>query len=536
MRSDEGPVSDSSGGQGTGAPGSGIPYSPDGEGKYRTFFENATDFFYIHDFQGNMIETNFASKVHTGYSAEELDRMSIKDVMPEEYRAIFDDYMKQVQIGGRGEGLISILTKDGHERVIEYRNIVVRDASGRPLYVQGSGRDITDSVKAHRALKRSEERYRNILDSIEESYFEVDLAGNITFFNHALARDLKYSEDEIPGMNYRQYMDEENASKVFEVFHRVYVTGEPARAFDWTLRDKNGRRYHVEASISLLRDSRGKATGFRGIVRDVTSRIEAQKERERYEMRLAQAEKLEAIGTFAGGIAHDFNNMLSAIIGYSELAKSTLDEGAPAMKNIEQVLKAGMRARELIGQILSYSRKFEARREAMNAGLILEEALGLLRASIPASIGIDCTLCPEAPLVHADPTEIHQIVMNLCTNAYQAMEGGEGRLGLTLERSVLRKDGAARIGPGLRPGAYLKLTVSDTGCGMDEDTVKHIFDPFFTTKEMGTGLGLATVHRIVTELKGGIVVESFPGRGTAFVVYIPGIEPDGPGASGHQRP
>jgi signal transduction histidine kinase len=162
--------------------------------------------------------------------------------------------------------------------------------------------------------------------------------------------------------------------------------------------------------------------------------------------------------------------MLSAIIGYSELAKSTLDEGAPAMKNIEQVLKAGMRARELIGQILSYSRKFEARREAMNAGLILEEALGLLRASIPASIGIDCTLCPEAPLVHADPTEIHQIVMNLCTNAYQAMEGGEGRLGLTLERSVLRKDGAARIGPGLRPGAYLKLTVSDTGCGMDEDT------------------------------------------------------------------
>ena len=504
--------------------------APEGGGdKYRTFFENAADFFYIHDFEGNLIETNLASKMHTSYSDEEIARMNIKDIMPEAYRALFDEYMKQVKTEGRGEGVISVLTRDGREKVLEYRNIVVKDEEGRPLHVQGSGRDITDSVRAHHALKRSEERYRSILEGIEESYFEVDLAGNLTFFNQSLTRDLKFPEDQVRGMNYRQFMDEENAKKVFEVFHRVFATGEPAKGFDWVLKDRDGRDHHVEASVSLQKDSKGNPAGFKGIVRDVTPRVEARKERDRYEMRLAQAQKLEAIGTLAGGIAHDFNNMLSAIIGYTELARDGLPEGAYARKNLDQVLRAGMRARDLVARILSYSRTFEAKREAVDAGLIVEEAVNLLRASIPTSIGMSCTVVTEGLLVHADPTEIHQVVMNLCTNAYQAMEGSAGRLKISLEPALLNDGGVLGAGAQLVPGAHLKLTVSDTGRGMDEEIMKHIFDPFFTTKrrDKGTGLGLATVQRIVTELKGGILVESAPGRGTTFTIYLPAVEEAG---------
>jgi PAS domain S-box-containing protein len=505
---------------------------PGGSGdKYRTFFENAADFCYVHDFDGNLIETNLASKMSTSYSDEELAHMNIKDLMPEVYRALFDEYMKQVLADGRGEGIISILTREGEERVIEYRNVVVKDASGTPLHVQGSGRDITEGIKAQHALKQSEERYRSILEGIEESYFEVDLSGNISFFNSALIRDLKFSEEEIRGMNYRMFMDEDNAKKVFEVFHQVFLTGEPARLFDWMLTDKDGNPHYVEASVSLRRDTRGNPSGFKGIVRDISRRVEAQKEHDRYELRLAQAQKLEAIGTLAGGIAHDFNNMLSAIIGYTELARTELDEESRAWKNLEQVLRAGMRARDLIARIFSYSKTFEAKREEVNAGLILEEAVNLLRATIPTSIEISCALGCERLMVHADPTEIHQIVMNLCTNAFQAMEGSSGSLRLALEPVTLTEDDLPAIGPDLMPGAHLKLTVSDSGSGMDEETIKHIFDPFFTTKkhDKGTGLGLATVHRIVTELKGAVHVVSAPGKGTTFFIYLPSIgAPDTP--------
>ncbi len=493
------------------------------EQKYRTFFENVTDFLYIHDFQGNLIETNLASKIYTGYSLEDLKNMNIKDIMPESYRALFNEYMKIMIVEGRGEGLISVLTKDGHERVLEYRNVVVKDQNGIPIHIQGTGRDITDKIKAQRALRLSEEKYRNILDSIEEAYFEVDLAGNMLFFNQTLARYLKFSADELKGMSYRKYMDEENAKKVFKTFHEVFVSGEPVKAFYWELMDKNGKKMNAEASVSLLKDSRDNVIGFKGIVRDITQRIEAEKERDRYELRLAQAQKMEAIGTLAGGIAHDFNNMLSAIMGYTELARSSTPENSQARNCLDQVIKAGIRARDLISQILSFSRKYDVKRQPVDIGLILGEALNLIRASIPTSVDIQCSIDSEPAFVFADPIEIHQVIMNLCTNAYQAMEEKGGLIQIDLEPVSLSDDEAGAVHPQLREGPYIKLRIADTGPGMDSETLKYIFDPFFTTKERdkGTGLGLATVQKIVTELKGGISVESTPGRGSTFILLFP---------------
>lgn len=493
------------------------------EQKYRTFFENVTDFLYIHDFEGNMIETNLALKIYTGYSQEDLKHMNIKDIMPEAYRNIFDEYQKVMISDGKGEGLISVLTKDGRERVLEYKNVVVRDAAGNPTHVQGAGRDITDKIKAERALKLSEEKYRNILDSIEEAYFEVDLSGNMIFFNQTLARYLEYSNDELKGINYRQYMDEENAKKVSKAFNEVFITGEPIKAFYWELMDKNKKRLYAESSVSLLRDSRDKVIGFKGVVRDITQRIEAEKERDRYEIRLAQAQKMEAIGTLTGGIAHDFNNMLSAIMGYTELARNNTPENSQVRTCLDQVLKAGIRARDLISQILSFSRKYDVKRQPVDVGLILGEALNLIRASIPTSVDIQCMIGPEPAFVFADPIEIHQIIMNLCTNAYQAMQEKGGLIQIDLEPAFLSDEEAGAIHSQLQEGSYVRMKITDTGSGMDSETVKYIFDPFFTTKDRdkGTGLGLATVQRIVAELKGGISVESSPGKGSSFILFFP---------------
>jgi PAS domain S-box-containing protein len=495
--------------------------------KYQTFVETAADFFFIHDLDGNLLETNFSSKIPTAYVTEDILHKNIRDFLPVSFREGFGRYLDEILTQGGGEGIIRLVTGDGNERVIEYRNTLVRDAEGRPLYVQGAGRDVTDKIKGRRALKISEERYRSILESIEEGYFEVDLAGNLTFFNRVLVRSLKYPESELRGMNYRRYMDEENAVKVFDVFHQVYVTGAAVKALELEIRDRNGSPIIIEASVSLLRDQAKAPVGFHGIVRDITLRKEMEKERDRYEQRLSRAQKMEAIGTLASGIAHDFNNMLSAIMGYAELAKTQLTEGTPAHKSIGGVMKAGEKAQALAARLLSIGRKYRsdlAAREAVDVGYVIREALSLMKATIPSTIEIRTALSPDAGQVYADPMEIHQLVMNLCTNAYQAMEAEGGILQVTLEPVSLTGDKSTeQIQPALNGGDYLRLSVSDTGCGMDEDTRERIFEPFFTTKEpgKGTGLGLTTVKRIIADLKGGISIASTPGKGSIFALYLP---------------
>ena len=218
--------------------------------------------------------------------------------------------------------------------------------------------------------------------------------------------------------------------------------------------------------------------------------------------------------------------MLSAIIGYTELVKQEVPEDSRARKNLEQVLSAGMRARELVTQILSFSRKYETQRERVRVALILNEALKLLRVTIPTTIEIRSAIQCEEGVVFADSTEIHQIIMNLCTNAYQAMEPGGGILQIGLESVEIHgKDFTDSTSDDLHSGEYLKLSVSDTGCGMSPETTKHIFDPFFTTKERGkgTGLGLATVKRIVEDLKGSIRIDSVMSKGTTFTLYLPRV-------------
>ncbi len=497
------------------------------ENRYRTVFENVSDFLVIHELDGTIVETNIASRQNTGYIQDDLKGMNFRDLIPEKYRKDFYEYLRRIVENGRNDGVIRIKKKDGGERVLEYKNVLIRHPDGTPRYIQGSGRDITEQINTQKALKESTEKYRNIIENIQEGYFEVDLAGSFTFFNHVICDSLGYSEKEMMGMNYKEYMDETNARKVYEQFHHVFVSGKSVNAFEWEQIRKNGSPMYVEASIMLIRNARGEPVGFQGIVRNITERKEAENERARQEMRLLQAQKIEAIGTLAGGIAHDFNNMLSGILGYGDLVKRELPEGSNARAYCDQITNAGIRARELVQQILSFSRTYKVQREPIHVNLIVEEALKLLRATIPTNIEIQSAFDSAMDMVYCDPTEIHQIVMNLCTNAYQAMETTGGTLNVNLSASTLDMQCIADY-PNLQPGPHVVLSVSDTGCGMDLETRKHIFDPFFTTKEMGkgTGFGLTTVQRIVNDLKGEIALDSSLNNGSTFTVYLPCHRPE----------
>ncbi len=244
---------------------------------------------------------------------------------------------------------------------------------------------------------------------------------------------------------------------------------------------------------------------------------------------LQQAQKLEAIGTLAGGIAHDFNNILSAILGYTEMAKGALPADSQPVKDLERVIKAGNRAADLVKQLLTFSRQGEQELQPVRIQHIIKEALKLLHATIPSSIEIRQDIDSNCAPILANPTQIHQILLNLCTNARYAMLKKGGILSVSLSQVEVPEAGLPEA-PKLTGGTYLVLRVSDTGYGMDRDTMAKIFDPFFTTKERGegTGLGLAVVHGIVTKLGGQITVSSEPGKGTVFQLYFPVVDMEEP--------
>ncbi len=262
-----------------------------------------------------------------------------------------------------------------------------------------------------------------------------------------------------------------------------------------------------------------------GTVQDITERKQAEEKRSQLEEQLRQAQKMESIGTLAGGIAHDFNNILGIIVGNTELAMVDVPEGNPVRYNLEEVHKASLRARDMVKQILRFSRQTEQEAKPIRISPIIEESLNLLRSSIPTTIEIRKNISPHADTILGDPTQINQILMNLCTNAVHAMRENDGLLEVCLKNMTICEKDIIRYHD-LSPGKYVVLTVSDTGQGLEPELIDRIFDPYFTTKEVGegTGMGLAVVHGIVNNHNGTIYVYSEPGKGTTFNVYFPLIE------------
>ena len=378
--------------------------------------------------------------------------------------------------------------------------------------------DITDRKQAEEALRESEEKYRNILKNIDDGYFEVDIAGNFTFFNDSLCKILGYPEDELIGMNSREYMDKENAKKIYQTFNQVYRTGISTKALDWKLIRKDGSECFVETDVSLIKDSNGKGIGFRGIGRDIT-------DRKQLEAQLQQALKMEALGTLVGGIAHEFNNVLGMIIGNTELALGDVPEWNPAHFNLKNIKTASLRATNVVRQLLSYIRMVDYKKKPMKAIPVVKDSIKFLRSTIPTSIDIRQNMQATTDTILADPAQIHQIMLNLCTNAAHAMEEDGGVLEIEIQNVNLGEESVS-IDPDLIPGNYVKITVSDTGQGISLEIIDRIFDPFFTTKEVGkgAGMGLSVVHGIVKSYKGAIAIESELGKGTTLSVFFPVAE------------
>jgi len=291
-------------------------------------------------------------------------------------------------------------------------------------------------------------------------------------------------------------------------------------AFD-TLRLKDGRCF--ERYVTPLHVN-GEASGQVFSFRDISARLAGEAARRALEAQLRESQKMEAIGTLAGGIAHDFNNILAAILGNVSLARMDLDPGHAALVSLEEIDRAGKRARNLVQQILAFSRR--QAQSFLNQPLrpVVEETIRLMRAALPRAVTMDVVYGDAAVHASVDATQIGQVLMNLCTNAWQAMNGGAGHVAIALDEVQLDADAAQRLG-NLAPGRYARLRVSDDGAGMDEATLARIFEPFYTTKPpgQGTGLGLAVVHGIVREHRGEISVDSTPGKGATFEVYLPAV-------------
>ena len=374
---------------------------------------------------------------------------------------------------------------------------------------------------ADEALRESELKYRTILESVEEGCFEIDLEGNLTFFNDPLSKMLGYTPEEMLGKNTREFTSPATMRKMDQIYDQILKTGEPIRGTGYDAVGKDGGGIALELAASLIRDPQGDPVGFRGVLRDVSERKDAEAQKRALELQVQQAQKMESIGTLAGGIAHDFNNILMGIQGNASLMLLKTDSSHAfyeKLKNIEAYVENGT---ELTKQLLGFARRGKYHSIASDINSIIDKSASMFGRT-KKEIRIHKDLMPDIYTVEVDRGQIEQALLNLYVNAWQAMPEG-GDLYLKTENVILDAD-FENIQPyKVETGKYVKITVSDTGSGFDDETKKRIFEPFFTTKEMGrgTGLGLASVYGIIKGHGGYINVHSRKDQGATFAVYLP---------------
>ncbi len=363
------------------------------------------------------------------------------------------------------------------------------------------------------------QRFAAIVNQAAEAVLITDAQARIVFVNPAFTALLGYGSRDVIGQTPKIFRTDRHEDAFYRAIRDALAQKHVWRGL-FTNRCKDGRLLELDTVISSVFDEHGKLSNYVSAARDMTHERQLEKQ-------LHQSQKMEALGTLAGGIAHDFNNILSAIIGFAELGMLEPGLEPSVQESLQQVLKAARRAADLVSRILTFSRRAASERQPIMIGPIVDECLTLLRGSIPASIEIHKQVDEHLPPVMTDPTQIHQLLMNLCTNASYAMRENGGALTVALH-PVLIAQKRASWQSGLATGNYVEIKVADTGQGMAPETMARIFDPYFTTKRggEGTGLGLATVHGIVMLHEGAIHVESKPGEGTTFTILLPVCHPD----------
>jgi PAS domain S-box-containing protein len=480
------------------------------EGELRILFEEAVNPITVADEEGRYLEANNAALAFLECDLEELKGKTLWDFMPPEEI----DRMKEERTPFFGRRTIETEYRVHGKSKTLMLNVIPLELPGKQrLY--GIGQDITERKKTEEALRISEEKYRLVAENANEGIFIIQ-DEQYKFVNQYGIRLFESTREKILSSSVGEFNHPDDLEMILDRI-RSRLAGRRLDDFvQHRIVDTRGNVKWVE--------TRGALTMWEGRSATIAFALDIT-ERKNLESQLRHAQKMEAVGTLAGGIAHDFNNILGIILGNIDLALEDVPEWNPARYNLEEVRKASLRAKDLVRQILSFSRKAEVEQKPLKMAPIVGECLTLLRSSIPTRIEIRKHLDARADTIRGDSTQIHQVLINLCANAAHAMGEKGGVLEVFLENESMEEARVVSSGE-LKTGSYLRLTVRDTGHGMEPRVLERIFDPYFTTKQPGegTGMGLAVVHGIVKSHGGAILVESDPGRGSAFHLFFPVVE------------
>ncbi|MFO7600467.1 MAG: PAS domain S-box protein, partial [Candidatus Desulfacyla sp.] len=494
------------------------------EERYRRLFETANDGIVLLEHgEGKITHANPAFEKMLGYTRDETIGKKLQDIG---ISLDLSDFQMTMQN----------LNKNG---IIMYEDVPAKTKAGehidtdiylvdRARLVQCNIRDIATRKLVEKKLRESEEKYRLVVDNIADVITVMDFNLRFTYVSPSIIRLRGYTVEEAMAQTMEQIMTPESLqiiTRALEEDMQLEAGGaaDPRRTRVLELEEyrKDGSTVWIENSVSYIRDTALKPVGIISLSRDITDRKRAEAEHEKLQAELMQAQKMESVGRLAGGVAHDFNNKLTVILGYAQMAMEGLGKTGPLYGNLQEIMKAGKQSVEIVRQLLAFARKQIIAPEVLDLNETMEGMLKMLRRLIGEDIHLAWEPATDLWPVKMDPSQIDQILANLCVNARDAIQGA-GKVAIETRNTVLNEADCAQH-PGAVPGEYVMLAVNDNGCGMDRETLENIFEPFFTTKEAGkgTGLGLATVYGIVKQNNGSIYVESEPGKRTAFRIYLP---------------
>lgn len=492
------------------------------EERYRFHFSYSNDVIYSYDNQFRILSVSTNVERILGYRPEELIGKCFHDLGlldPNDLERASGDALAILSGSTIHTAIYRFIARDGSKLYGETSGIpLMRD--GHVAGVISVARDITYRKKAEEAIRESEEKYRLVVQNANEAICVVQ-DGTMLFVNPKLAEMLGPTEEELIGKSFPPFLHPDDREMVLDR-HKRRLKGEVLPAiYPFRIFDSDGKTRWVEINAVRISWKGGPAT--LNFLSDITERVQAEQDRKNFEEQLAQTQKIEALGSFAGGIAHDLNNFIYPVIINTELLLEEAAPGSVTREILQQTLSAACRQRDLVKQILFFSRRSEPKQSPIRIVPLLEEALNFLRSSIPATIEILKHIDAPYDTIMGDAVQIQQIIMNLGKNAFDSLEAHRGIIEFRLEAMHLKAlDGH----PELEAGKYLRLSVRDNGCGMSREVEKRLFEPFFTTKEVGkgSGMGLPAVHGILKNHGGAVTVESEEGKGTLFTVYLPVLD------------
>lgn len=416
------------------------------------------------------------------------------------------------------DGLLATVKND-KDVIRKMITVNTKSSTGRNLScsagVHGNERDRAAVIIIHDAADCSDgnndDKWHAMIDNLEDGYYECDHEGNFLVINSAMCRITEYDNEDLIGMNYGKCFTPDDTQEVYRRFNEVFKTGKPARIINFTAITKSGRKKKIELSIALIKDADGKIKGFRGIIRDIT-------DKNKMEMELLRARKLEAIGILSGGIAHDYNNVLTAILGNISLAKMEVNpENADLMEVLNDAEVASLKAVELTRRLSTFARGGKPERQVIDYS---ESLRSIVDSALRNYAGAyELIITDKLWEVEVDEFQIGQVVTYILHNAMESMTK-PGLIRITADNAVVEKE-ASHHEISLQPGNYVRISISDEGVGIPAESLHNIFDPYFTTKEMASGLGLATSYAIIKRHHGYIDVQSTEGKGSIFYVYLP---------------